>query len=266
MRFCLLASGSSGNCAYVGAGSTHILVDAGISAARVVRELEALGVRPDAIRALLISHEHGDHSSGAGALAARLNCPVYVGARAYPLLRRALGGWPHIKTFRAGEPFAIGDLVVEPVRVFHDAVDPCGFLIEGPSHSGDGRVSLGLFTDLGTVHRPLLERLMGCDALVLEANHDVEMLLSGPYSWELKQRVRSPVGHLSNEAAAEAIAALARHGRLKVAVLAHLSEENNTPERALAAVRARLDGLPSSGEGLRLGWAPRDRRSELIEL
>jgi len=188
----------------------------------------------------------------------------------YPLLRRALGGWPHIKTFRVGEPFAIGDLVVEPVRVFHDAVDPCGFLIEGPSHSSrhsDRRVRLGLFTDLGTVHRPLLERLMGCDALVLEANYDLEMLLNGPYSWGLKQRVRSPVGHLSNEAAAEAIAALARHGRLKVAVLAHLSEENNTPERALAAVRARLDGLPSGlGKGPRLGWAPRARRSELIEL
>ena len=265
MRVCLLASGSSGNCAYIAAGETHILIDAGISASRIVRELETLGTRPEAIDALLLSHEHGDHCAEIGRAAAQLDCPVYVSARTYPCIRRALGSWPHVRTFRIGEVLEIGDLRIETVRVFHDAIDPCGFLIEGPSHRDRSRsVKLGFFTDLGTVPRPLAERLRTCDALVIEANHDLEMLLGGAYAWDLKQRIRSPIGHLSNAAAAELIAELACFGRLKVAMLAHLSEENNRPELALETVRRRLDGLFS--RSCEVYWAPRDRRSELLEL
>ncbi len=264
MRVCLLASGSSGNCAYIAAGETHVLIDAGISASRIVQELEALGVRPDAIDALLISHEHGDHCAEAGRVAARLECPVYVSARTYPYVKRALGSWPHVRTFRVGEALEIGELRVETVKVFHDAVDPCGFLLEGPSHRHGEPVRLGFFTDLGAVPRPLIERLKACDALVIEANHDLDLLIHGAYAWELKQRIRSPVGHLSNEAAAELLAELACFGRLKAAMLAHLSEENNRPELAVGTVRRRLDGLFS--RSCEVYWAPRDRRSELLEL
>lgn len=260
MKLCLLASGSSGNCAFVAAGETRVLIDAGISARRVRRELDTLG--ESAIDALLLTHEHGDHSSEAGRIAAEFGCPVYVSHRTLPHVRAALTGHERLELFRVGEAFAIGDLTVKPFRVFHDAADPCGFLLEGPSHRGSHRVRLGFATDLGAVPPPLRKLFRECDGLVIEANHDREMLLEGPYAWDLKQRIRSPVGHLSNQAAAELLCELVPWGRLRVAVLAHLSEENNRPERALEAVRAQVDGLFRC----RVVVAPRDRRSEVVVL
>ncbi len=260
MRVCLLASGSSGNCAFVSAGETRVLIDAGISARRVRRELEALG--ESAVDALLLTHEHGDHSSEAGRVAAEFGCPVYVSERTFPRVRSALTGHERLGLFRVGEEFSIGAFRVRSFRVFHDAADPCGFLLEGPSEFGAQRVRVGFATDLGTVPPPLRRLLRECEGLVIEANHDREMLLQGPYAWDLKQRIRSPVGHLSNEAAAELIGELVRRGRLRVAVLAHLSEENNRPERAWETVRAQLDGLFRC----EIVVAPRDRRSAVVVL
>ena len=256
MRLCLLASGSSGNCAYVAAGETQILIDAGISLSRVVRELEAIGADPDGIDALVISHEHSDHCSEAGRLAAAFRCPVYVSVRTLPRARRALTGHEPLELFRVGDALTIGNLRLQTVRVFHDAADPCGFLIEG-----ERRARLGIATDLGAVTPPLRRVFRECEALVIEANHDLAMLLSGPYAWHLKQRIRSPVGHLSNDAAAELIADLAETGRLKRAILAHLSEENNRPELALETVRSRLDGRSECEVALAYG----DRRSDVFE-
>ena len=261
MRICLLASGSSGNCAFVAAGGTRVLIDAGISARRVRRELEALGER--SVDALLLTHEHGDHASEAGRIAVEFGCPVYVSHRTLPWVRPALTGHERVEVFRVGEDFCIGDLRVKAFRVFHDAADPCGFLLEGPSERRPGeRVRVGFATDLGTVPASLRGLLRECEGLVIEANHDLEMLINGPYAWDLKQRIRSPVGHLSNRAAAELIRELVQRGRLQVAVLAHLSEENNRPERALETVKAQLDGLFRC----RVVVAPRDRRSEVIAL
>jgi len=260
MRICLLASGSSGNCAWVAAGETRVLIDAGIPARRIRQELEALG--EGTVDALLLTHEHGDHSSEAGRVAAEFGCPVYVSPRTLPHLRSALTGHERLELFRVGEEVSIGDLTVKPFRVFHDAADPCGFLLRGPSEFGASQVRLGFATDLGTVPAFLKRLLRECEGLVIEANHDLEMLLNGPYAWDLKQRIRSPVGHLSNQAAADLVRELTQQGRLRVAVLAHLSEENNRPERALEAVQARLDGLFRC----EIVVAPRDRRSGVIAL
>ena len=260
MKICLLASGSSGNCAFVAAGKTRVLIDAGISARRVRQALAELG--EGTVDALLLTHEHGDHCSEAGRIAAEFGCPVYVSQRTLPYVRSALTGHERLELFRVGEEFSVGDLVVRPFRVFHDAADPCGFLLEGPSEFDAKRVRVGFATDLGTVPPPLRRLFRECEGLVIEANHDLEMLVNGPYSWDLKQRIRSPVGHLSNQAAAELIRELVQQGRLQVAVLAHLSEENNRPEQALATVRAQLDGLFRC----EIVVAPRERRSEVVEL
>jgi len=262
MRVCLLASGSSGNCAYVAAGRTQILIDAGVTLSRILRGLREIRADPR-IDGLLLSHEHGDHCREAGRVALGLGCPLYVSERTLPHVRWALSQHETIKTFRVGEAFEIGELSVEPFRVFHDAVDPCGFLIEGPSHQSEGRqVRAAIATDLGVVSPQLMELFRGCEALVIEANHDLGMLLGGDYPWDLKQRIRSPIGHLSNEAAAELIARLARQGALKKVLLAHLSRNNNRPELALKAVQSRLDGL------FRCEVYPsyHERRSEVIEI
>jgi phosphoribosyl 1,2-cyclic phosphodiesterase len=262
MEICLLASSSSGNCTYVSAGETQILIDAGIELARIRSALSEIGADQGRINGLLISHEHGDHCCEAGRVASGLGCPLYISERTLPRVRRALGDHQAIQRFRVGERLTIGDLSIRTFRLFHDAVDPCGFLIEGPSHRSDRLVRVGIATDLGTVPEQLKALLRGCEALVIEANHDLEMLQGGDYPWDLKQRIRSPVGHLSNEAAAELIAELVRLGSLKVVILAHLSENNNRPELALQAVESRLDGLFRC----EIHLSYHDRRSEMIEL
>ena len=262
MKICLLASGSSGNCGYVAAGETQILIDAGISRSRVVAGLESTDADPSRIDALFISHEHGDHAREAQRYASHWGCPIYASRRTGQQLQRLPLGIRETRTFQIGDRMEIGSLTVEPIRVFHDAAEPSGFLIHGPSEADDGLVALAYATDLGTVQKPLAERLREVDALVVESNHDLEMLIHGPYAWHHKQRIRSPVGHLSNQSAAELIADLAQHGRLRKAVLAHLSETNNRPELALETVQQGLDGLFHCDVFV----APRDRPSDLIRL
>jgi phosphoribosyl 1,2-cyclic phosphodiesterase len=254
MKICVLGSGSGGNSTLVMGGETAVLVDAGLSYRRVRQELKDLGIEPQKIAAILITHEHADHCSEAGYLSMKLGCPIYGTRGTLEALGWFLSGREELRPFKMGEELWIGGLKVRSFPVFHDAVEPCGYLIE------DGRSRLGLATDLGVVTPALLEEFAECDAVILEANHDLEMLHNGPYTWELKQRIRSEVGHLSNEAAGETLAALARKGRLKSAILTHLSQNNNRPELALETVQDYLDGKIE----VLLTW--QDRRSELIEL
>ena len=262
MKICLFASGSSGNCGYVTAGETQILIDAGISRSRVVEGLKAIDADPSRIDALFITHEHSDHAGEARRYASHWDCPLYASRRTGQKLRHLPLGIRDVRQFQIGEPVPIGDLSVEPIRVFHDATEPAGFLIQGPSESGHDDVTVAYATDLGTVQKPLAERLREVDGLIIESNHDLDMLINGPYAWHHKQRIRSPVGHLSNQSAAELIADLAQHGRLRKAVLAHLSETNNRPELALETVQNRLDGL----SGCEVLVAPRHRPSAVVEL
>ncbi|MFQ5795930.1 MAG: MBL fold metallo-hydrolase [Candidatus Bipolaricaulia bacterium] len=255
MKFCSLASGSSGNCLYISSNGTDVLIDAGLSAREAVSRLQQIGGAPDRIAALLITHEHSDHCHGAGVLARRFACPIYTTERTLEAIEwYLLGGKVRTHTFRIDEPFAVGSLTFHPFRVFHDAREPCGLVIE------DDCIRLGIATDLGVVTASVLDALAGCHMVILEANHDLDMLIHGGYPWHLKQRIRSEVGHLSNKACGEALAKLAAGG-MKVAVLAHLSQNNNRPDLALETVRRYLEGTE-----VELRIAPRDRLGDVVEI
>jgi phosphoribosyl 1,2-cyclic phosphodiesterase len=237
MRVSLLASGSRGNALLVSSGQTRILVDAGLSAREICRRLELVGVAADSIDALLVTHEHSDHIRGLGPLARRLKLPVYIHTDLVGSLKD-VGVPTAVREFDESQELLIGDLSVRPFPITHDARCPVGFTVEG------ARGKVGIATDLGIATRLVAERLRGCRALVLEANHDEEMLRDGPYPWQLKQRVRSKHGHLSNLDSARLLENLLWDG-LDAVLLAHLSETNNCPELARSVaqdVLARQNG------------------------
>ena len=265
----VLASGSKGNSTVVATQRTRILVDAGLSCRELLKRMHIAGEDARSLDAILITHEHQDHVQGVAVLARKLGIPVYfteMTHRAWvrwlhPQKRMTYAEWlrrrqqsatepveavqsvsgqagpaepdpaaiPSVAFFEPGKRFAVGDIDVEPFTIPHDAADPVGFVFEGEG------VRIGFATDLGYMPANARQALRGCDLLLLESNHDTEMLRDGPYPWSVKQRVMSRVGHLSNEAASEF---LERNydGQAAYVVLAHLSESNNLP--ALARVSA----------------------------
>lgn len=229
MRVCLLASGSKGNSIFVEAGASKVLIDAGLSASELLRRLALIGVAADELDAILISHEHTDHIRGAGTLARKLKIPLLVN---YPTCHASAAsiGKTEVVEFESGYPFTFNDLLIDPFVITHDASDPVGFLIE----CSEGK--MGMATDLGIATRLVKEKLKGCRALVLEFNHDEELLVNGPYPWPLKQRIKSRHGHLSNSESAELLDCVL-HAELEGVFLAHLSEVNNDPAIALDAAR-----------------------------
>lgn len=236
LSVCVLASGSRGNATYLSDGQTAILIDAGLSGKEIQRRMAARGLDPHRLDAILVSHEHSDHIQGVGVLARRFGLSVYISKATHLASQRALGKLPGTCSFTCGRAFSIGSLAVHPFTTSHDAEDPAGFTI---SCSG---AKVGLATDLGIITAVVQEHLKACDILILEANHDARMLIDGPYPWPLKQRIRGRSGHLSNDDAA-ALLQILRHDRLAHVILAHLSEENNTPEIAMQTVKAVLNGV-----------------------
>ena len=233
MRICLLASGSKGNSLLVESGQTRLLIDAGISARELRKRLELVGVDVESLSALLITHEHTDHVRGLGPLVRQLNLPVYLQTDLAGKLPDV--GKPEcVHEFADGEDFALNDLTVRPFAITHDSLAPVGFTLSGEQ----GKI--GIATDLGVATRLVTDCLQGCRALVLETNHDEEMLRDGPYPWKLKQRVRSNHGHLSNKAGGSLLQSLLWQG-LDTVFLGHLSETNNSPKLALDAVNRVLD-------------------------
>ncbi|MBW6521168.1 MAG: MBL fold metallo-hydrolase [Desulfoarculaceae bacterium] len=230
MYFSVLGSGSKGNSVYIESGQTAILIDAGFSGKEIGARLQSLGRRIEDLDALFITHEHHDHIHGAGVLSRRCNIPVYSNYGTLKGGEKLLGR--HFKhcEFGTGETFQMQDLRVRTFSISHDAAEPVGFLV------GNGKVTLAYCTDTGKVSRLLGQRLMGCNGLILEFNHDLQMLKNGPYPLALQQRVRSDHGHLANEAAAEFLQSLL-HDQLQYVVLAHLSAANNHPELAINAAR-----------------------------
>ncbi len=233
MRVCLLASGSKGNSIFVEAGAVKLLIDAGLSAKELLSRLSVIGVEGRQLDAILISHEHSDHVRGAGALSRKLKIPLLV---TDPTRRagNALLGKTTISEFESGSPFSFHDVVIDPFPTTHDADDPVGFIIE----CVEGRI--GIATDLGIATRLVQEKLKGCRVLVLESNHDEEMLANGPYPWPLKQRIRSRHGHLSNTESA-ALLDETLHPGLEAVFLAHLSEVNNNPGMALKSAKMTIE-------------------------
>lgn len=257
MRFCMLASGSGGNACYVETSKTRILLDAGLSCREIVRRLEQIDVRPESLDALVITHEHDDHIKGAGPMARRFDLPLYMTARGFRAARRRLGNLSTPVPFQTGGSLTIGGLTVESFTKCHDSADPVGLVI-----SMDG-VKLGLATDIGRSTRLVEDRLRNCRALILEFNHDLQMLEEGPYPLELKRRIKGQEGHLSNRQAGELLRAVS-HKDLKILVLAHLSETNNRPSKALQEVNTAVSHCDL--ERMELYVADQHSAGPLIEL
>ena len=230
MRFACLGSGSRGNAWLVSHGDTHVLVDCGFSLRQLEQRLHRLGLAREDLTAILVTHEHSDHATGVRRLVERQN--LALGASVGTLMSAALDDLPH-ETLRADEPFVIGELQVHPYTVPHDAREPLQFVFD------DGRHRLGLLTDCGHITPHVCEALNGCDALVVECNHDPERLAQGDYPPRVKARVGGEWGHLSNPQA-QGLMAEVDSSRLRWVVAAHLSERHNTPALARTALAAGL--------------------------
>jgi phosphoribosyl 1,2-cyclic phosphodiesterase len=240
LRLCVLASGSSGNCTYVGSDTTGILIDAGLSGRETVRRLGEIGVAVESIRAVCVTHEHTDHTSGLAVLQRGGRVALYANSGTIDGLKaRGAGADLPWQIFSTGSPFPVGDLTLEPFSVPHDAYDPVGFVV---SH---GAVRVGVVTDMGMVTGLIRERLKRCQAIVVEANHDERLLKDADRPWRLKQRIFGRQGHLSNAHAADLIAEVAGDS-LAIVYLAHLSQDCNRPDLALKAV---IDVLTRRGLG-----------------
>lgn len=236
----VLASGSRGNSAVVQTSKTKILVDAGISCRETFRRMKALGEDPRLLSAILLTHEHTDHVFGLLALARRLRIPVFMTGATHQNWSRALrdeqGKLPsleQLEMFASGKGFQVGDIDVMPFTIPHDAADPVGFTFRAEG------VKIGFAIDLGYLPASVRDHLRGCEVLVIESNHDLEMLRVGPYPWSVKQRVMSRVGHLSNDALAQFLTS-DYDGEAAYLVLAHLSEHTNHPEIARGAAEKAL--------------------------
>ena len=253
LAVCVLASGSRGNAIYISDGLTSILVDAGLSGTEIKRRLKSRGLSPKDLDAIVVTHEHSDHIQAVGVLSRQLKLPVYLSRKIEKKTSRS-GPFYEIRNFQCGAAFQINNLVVHPFAVSHDAADPVGFTI-----AQNGR-RIGLATDLGTVTPLVKESLKECHLLIVEANHDPDMLVNGPYPWPLKQRIQSRSGHLSNQQSYSLLMAL-QHSRLEHVILAHLSETNNAPQKVLTEVSKALTLCKP-----RLTVASQHRSGEIIYL
>lgn len=255
MKFCSIYSGSSGNCLYVASDTTKILIDSGLTGKKIQEGLKEIDINPEEIDAMVITHEHDDHIKSAGILSRRFNIPIYANTKTWEAMSKSIGkvNDENIRVFEGYEPFEIGDILVKPFPIPHDAASPCGYSF---MHGGK-KVSVA--TDIGYVTEEIKANIMNSDLILLEANHDVEMLKVGPYPYHLKRRVLSNEGHLSNEDAGKAIVEII-NGRTSKIILGHLSNTNNYPELALRTVISvlQMNGI-IDGEHIEIDIAHRDR-------
>lgn len=235
-KFCSLASGSSGNSTYIGTDTTNILVDAGLSGKKVVESLSLIDVVPGDIDAIVVTHEHKDHIKGIGILSRRFDIPIYANSKTWKAMEGSIGEVKpkNVRCFETDQDFYIKDLNVQPFLIPHDAAEPVGYCF----YYAGKKVTIS--TDLGHTNVKIINMLADSDILLLEANHDLEMLKIGSYPYYLKKRIMGKNGHLSNNDAGETLIQLINRN-VKNVLLGHLSRENNVPELAYATVKDMLD-------------------------
>ena len=260
LRFAPLFSGSSGNAVYVGCDAGEVLVDAGVSGSRVLAEMKRLGIDPARLQALLVTHEHIDHIRGVGVLSRKLDLPVYATAGTWAAMEGKIGAVAekNIRVIQAEQDFFIGGIDVQPFSTPHDAAESVGFAFAA------GGKRFAVATDLGYIRDSWLNAVRGADAVLLESNYDPDMLQAGPYPYDLKKRIMSRKGHLSNDDAGKAAAELIRCGARQI-VLGHLSKENNFPELAArtCASLLEMEGI-IPGEDASLCVARRDEATGMF--
>ena len=265
LELCSIASGSSGNCICVGDDNTHVLIDAGISGKRIEAGLNEIDLKTAEMQGILITHEHIDHIQGLGVLARRYGLPIYATqATVDAILHTKSVGKIEEELFRVikpGEEFGIGDLIFKPLPISHDAADPVAYKV------WNNESTMAVVTDLGTYDQSLIDELQGLDALLLEANHDVNMLQMGIYPYPLKQRILGDRGHLSNERSGQLLCNLL-HDDFKSVILGHLSKENNYEKLAYEAVRLEvtMGDNPYKAEDFPMYVAKRDTVSQIIRV
>lgn len=264
MKICSIASSSEGNCIFMDAAKSKYLIDAGISRTRIIKGLESIQTAPEEIKGIFITHEHSDHTQGLLTWLNKYPCPVYGTKKTIQSIIDKAGikdptsfKWNYVE---AGKAFALGQLLVEPFHISHDAKDPVGYTFRLNNKKA------GIATDLGTYNEETIKALSGCRFLLLEANHDQSMLQVGKYPYELKRRILGDKGHLSNEKCGKLAAALLPSG-LRTILLGHMSKDNNFPELAYETVRYELEktGFPELSS-VRLNIADRKNPSELYSL
>lgn len=265
MRLLSIASGSSGNCIYVGSDDTHILVDAGISAKKIEEGLRSIELAGNELDGIFITHEHADHINGLGVLMRRYHIPVYAsqGTICAMIQNNSLGKIDE-DLFHVVVPDCetkINDLIINPMRISHDAKEPVAYRVI------QGEKKVGICTDLGVYNDYTIDSLKDMNVLLLEANHDIKMLQVGPYPYYLKQRILSDKGHLSNENAGRLLSRLL-NDHLHTIILGHLSRENNLPELAYEAVRLEitLGDNQYRAEDFKIQVARRNEPSELVQI
>lgn len=236
IKFCPLFSGSSGNSIFIKYKDTSILVDAGLSKKKIVEELAKIQEKPEDLDAILVTHEHSDHTSGLGVMERGYNIPIFANRNTWFRIPSSIGKIreENIRTFNTNERFYIKDMEIIPFRTLHDAVDPVGF-----SFYLDTK-KISTLTDTGELSPDILDNIKGSDLLLLESNHDMEMLLNGSYPWPLKNRIRGKYGHLCNSTCANAVVDMIEEG-LRVLVLGHLSQDNNLPSLAYSTIKERIE-------------------------
>jgi phosphoribosyl 1,2-cyclic phosphodiesterase len=260
LKFCSLYSGSSGNSQFIKAGNTRILVDAGLSGKKLQQAMECIGENPADIQGIFITHEHIDHIQSAGILSRRFNIPIYANEKTWIAMQPSIGEVKSENIRIYEDCVEIGDLFVQAFDVSHDAVKPVGYKIFNKNKK------IALLTDTGCVSDAIEKHISDSDLLLIESNHDEDMVLVGSYPWPLKRRVLGELGHMSNDLAGRILSKILKKGS-EIVLLGHLSKENNFPELAYKSVEGILnENNIFVKDGLVLDMTYRDKCSKLYEL
>ncbi|MDY0235991.1 MAG: MBL fold metallo-hydrolase [Gudongella sp.] len=262
IKFCSLSSGSSGNCQYIETKETKLIIDAGFSGKRIEELLDEIGVNPKDLDAILVTHEHIDHSKGVGILSRRHNIPVYANAKTWESMEKIIKTVKieNTKVFTTNKNIQIKDVLIHPFNLSHDALDTVGYIIFSDMKK------LSFITDTGWVNEGIKEKIKNSHLYFMESNHDVKMLMEGSYPWSLKKRILSPHGHLSNDDAGYILSEILK-GENEIVLLAHLSKDNNNPQLAYNTVRNALlsQGFDVDND-VRLCMTNRDKKTQMYIL